>query len=329
VPAVSVVISTYDEARWDSFLAAVRSVEQQTRPPEEIVIVVDHNPTLYARVQAAMPGVVSVHNWEGSGANGARTRAVQVAKGEILAFIDDDATAEADWLEQLELGYRNPDVLGVGGRTLPVWVDGQPKWFPEEFAWVVGCTYRGMPDVESSVRNLWGCNMSFRSLAITAAGGFLGAEHGFGHVGTSPAGCEETEFCIRLRQQQPDKDLLYRPQAKVHHRVPASRTSWRYFRSRCYLEGRSKARVSQLVGGRDGMQSERAHAIHALPRGVWRGIGDFVTSRDPAGLAKATAIVTGLIWYAAGFLAGSVPPRQAYQPPSMAVLDRTTGDQVP
>ncbi len=341
MPYLSVVIRTYTEARWDYLVAAVRSVERQTRPPDEIVIVVDHNPALAARVRDALspraiepmgagtrPEVVAVENLEAVGLSGAGNSGVRAARGEILVFIDDDATAAPDWLEQLERGYRDPRVMGVGGAILPVWESGRPGWFPDEFAWVVGCSYRGLPEVEASVRNLIGCNMSFRRAAFQAAGGFRGAESGIGRVGALPMGCEETEFAIRLRQQSPDGILLHRPRAQVFHQVPAKRTSWRYFLSRCYFEGRSKARVAQLVGSRDGLQSERAHVLRTLPRGVAAGVRDFAVGRDAGGLAKAAAIVVGLTWTTAGYLVEAFANRRVPRPPAVIRPSRVTGDQL-
>ena len=327
MPNLSVILRTYTEARWDSLLAAVRSVREQSCPPDEIVVVVDHNPALYARVRAALPGVVAVENREPAGSSGAWNSGILAATGDILAFMDDDATAAPDWLEQLRLGYRDPQVLGVGGEIVPVWVDGRPAWFPDEFAWVVGCTYRGLSETESNVRNLIGCNMSFRREVFAAAGGFRGAQNGIGHMGAAPIGCDETEFCIRVRRQWPDKFMRYRPQARVYHRVPAGRANWRYFRTRCYFEGRSKARVAQLVGPQDGLESERAYTLRTLPRGVLQGIGDFALRRDAAGLGRATAIVAGLACTAAGYLAGALTARPTPRPQDATAPHGVTGEQ--
>jgi GT2 family glycosyltransferase len=109
----------------------------------------------------------------------------------------------------------------------------RPSWFPPEFDWVVGCSYSGMPETPKDVRNMFGCNMSFRRELVRELGGFR-----LGY------GCDETELCIRLRQRWPEKRVLYLPEARVFHRVPASRTRFRRFISRCYFEGGSKAVVS-------------------------------------------------------------------------------------
>jgi len=167
---------------------------------------------------------------------------------------------------------------------------------------VVGCSYRGLPESRALVRNPFGGNMSFRRRVYSTCGGF---RDGIGHVGTRPVGCEETEFCIRVRQNQPHSLVLYEPLARIAHRVPGTRTTWRYFRARCYAEGRSKAQVAHFVGARDGLATERDYTLPTLPLGVLRGMADAVQHRDASGLARAGAIVAGLALTTAGYLVGS------------------------
>jgi glycosyltransferase involved in cell wall biosynthesis len=232
--------------------------------------------------------------------SGARNSGVAAARGSVVAFLDDDAVAAPDWLERLATAYLDERVLGVGGEIEPVWETGRPRWFPVEFGWVVGCTFRGLPERTSVVRNPIGANMSFRRELFETVGGF---RSGFGRVGTRPLGCEETEWCIRAQRRRPDGVMLYEPRARVAHRVTASRVRWRYFTSRCYAEGLSKALVAQVAGKRDALASERSYVARTLPRGIARGLAD-AGRGDPAGLARAGAIVVGLSVTAAGYLVG-------------------------
>lgn len=120
---------------------------------------------------------------------------------------------------------------------LPAWESERPRWFPEEFDWVLGCTFTGREP--GTVRNLLGGNASFRREVFSVAGGFPS------HIGRTseqsrPLGCEETEFCIRVRQHRPDWTFVFEPQSVIWHRVPAARETFSYFRSRCFAEGLSK-----------------------------------------------------------------------------------------
>ena len=300
---VSVVLCAYTENRWPELVAAIDSVQHQTLPPDEIVLVIDHNPSLLARARQHFPGIEIMENRQPQGVSGSRNTGVAATHGEVIAFMDEDATAAPDWLYRLSRYYDDAHVAGVGGAIEPVWSSDRPKWFPSEFDWVVGCTYRGMPESPAWVRNLIGCNMSLRREVFQRIGGF---RSGIGRVHTTPVGCEETELCIRINQHYRQNVLLYEPQSKVYHRVPARRSRWRYFLSRCYAEGLSKAIVARYVGADEGLSSERAYTLRTLPRGILRGITDVIRRRDFSGLARSAVIITGLTLTMCGYLSGLV-----------------------
>lgn len=303
MPDFSVVICAYTQERWNKLVAAVQAVQAQTVPAWEIIVVVDHNPDLWQRVLQSIPGVIALENVEQRGLSGARNTGVKAARGEAVAFTDEDAVPAMDWLERLNQGYADPCVLGVGGAIEPVWSIGRPGWFPEEFDWVVGCTYQGMPPVTAPVRNLIGCNMSFRREVFDAIGGF---QHGIGRIGAHPVGCEETELCIRIHRYWPGAILVYEPSARVFHHVPSTRGTWHYFYSRCYYEGRSKANVTALAGSRDGLSSEWNYTLKTLPSGVCRNLLDSIRHGNIAGFARALAISAGLAITIAGYVTGKL-----------------------
>lgn len=300
---VSVVLCAYTEKRWEDLVAAIGSLQRQSLPPYELILVIDHHARLFRRARERFPQLNVIENSGKQGLSGARNTGIAAAQGDVVAFIDEDAVAEADWVERLLESYTGPEVIGVGGVIEPLWLQGRPGWFPEEFDWVVGCTYRGMPSEPAAVRNLIGCNMSFRREVFDAMGGF---QNDMGRIGTRPLGCEETEFCIRAQKNWSGGVLLYQPGARVHHRVPAWRANWRYFRQRCYAEGLSKAQVAAFVGQRDGLASERRYTLKTLPSGVIRGVIDAVRTRKPDSLARAAAIIVGLLITTVGYLVGRI-----------------------
>jgi GT2 family glycosyltransferase len=302
-PDVSVVICAYSQARWDDLDRAVRSVRAQRVRPREVVLAIDHDPVLLERVREAFPDVIAVPNRHRRGLSGARNSGLEVARGAVTAFLDDDARAEPDWIERLVLPYDDAAVAGVGGAIEPDWIEGRPSWFPAEFDWVVGCTYRGMPQERHAVRNLIGANMSFRRELFADIGGFTDC---IGRVGTRPLGCEETEFCIRARQRRPETSIVLEPAARVRHRVPGERARWRYFVSRCWAEGQSKALVARRAGARAALATERTYVVTTLTRGVARGFGDAFRRHDISGLARAAAIAGGLGLTTAGYVAGAI-----------------------
>jgi glycosyltransferase involved in cell wall biosynthesis len=315
-PVISVVICAYTTSRWEQLQASVQSVLEQDPAPHEIVVVIDHCPELetWARETFVPRGVHVVANTGVRGLSGARNTGTAVKRADVIAFLDDDAVAEPGWLAGHARHYADPTVLGVGGLVVPAWEDHEPRWFPSEFGWVVGCSYRGQPTATAPVRNPIGANMSFRQPVIEAVGGFT---ESLGRVGTSPVGCEETELSIRAAAAYPGSRILHDPGAAVRHHVPAVRGTWTYFRRRCWAEGRSKARVSHLTSSGTALASERVYVRKVLTDGVRRNLTEAGRAHDLGHLLRAAAICAGLAITAAGFGAGQISQsRQAgLEPP--------------
>lgn len=296
---VSVVICTYTAERRVTLLESIQSLRAQTTPPCEVIVAVDHEPDLLQWLRREVTDVIAVANEQRHGLAATRNSGAWAASGDVVAFLDDDALAAPDWIERLSQAYRDPHVVGVGGAVLADFERGRPPWLPEEFDWVVGCTYRGLPTSPAPVRNLIGCNMSFRLDALRRAGGFV---PGLGRVAADRTGCEETELCIRLTSRDPQAVVLYDPGARVCHKVPGARSNLGYFVARCYAEGLSKAAVARRCGATMALRSERAYARRTLPAGIRDGLVAFRRG-EAAGLARALAIALGLVVTASGFAA--------------------------
>ncbi len=296
--SISVVICAYTLDRLGEIGGAIDSVQAQTRQTLETILVIDHSPDLLEESRRRWPDVRVVPNGEAQGLSGARNSGVAESRGEVVAFLDDDAIAAPDWIEVLARAYEDPRVLGAGGAVRPRWLAGRPSWFPPEFDWVVGCTHSGMPAGRSAVRNLVGANMSLRRDALEEVGGF---RKELGRIGTLPVGCEETDLCIRISERWPDGVILYDPAAAVDHLVPAERGTLRYFRERCAAEGRSKAVLTKMLGAESGLSEERSYVRRTLPLGFLRGAGDALRG-DPAGLARSAMLGVGLVSTTAGYL---------------------------
>jgi GT2 family glycosyltransferase len=300
-PSVAVIICAYTEERWPDLLKALGSVRRQTLRVTECILVIDHNPGLFARARAEWPDVIVIENTGPRGVSGARNTGIAIARSDLIAFLDDDAVAEPDWLAYLTQPFVDERVLGTGGALEPNWVGGRPSWFPSEFQWVVGCTYRGLPTTTAPVRNPIGGSFCMRR-AVFDGVGLFGAQ--LGRVGKTPLGCEETDLSIRARRRWPTGQFVFEPRARVLHTVPRDRARWRYFRARCYAEGISKAVLASRLGSRDGLAAERRYVTSTLPTGVVRGMLDAALRGDTAGAARAAAIVGGLAWTTLGYLVG-------------------------
>ena len=301
-PTVSVVVCAYTERRWDDLRAACAEVQAQLRADDQFLLVIDHNDALLERARDTWPGLDVLANSHTRGLSGARNAAVDKAVGDIVVFLDDDAVPRPGWLDALRRPYDDPGVFGVGGRAVAAWPHGvRPDHLPPELDWIVGCSYRGLPEERGPVRNLMGCNMSLRREVFDLVGGF---DEAIGRVGTTPLGCEETQLCIRLRQARPDVEVVLEPDAVVDHTVGAERLTWTYLRRRAYAEGVSKALIGTDVG-RDAMSSELAYTRYVLPAAMRREVTRLARgNRGAAG--AAAAIPTALAGFGAGYLAARV-----------------------
>ena len=279
---VSVVISAYTEDRWSLLLQSVASVQEQGRPPLEIIVCVDHNPALLERCRVqwadeadpASAPVVVIANKYGGRLGSARNSAAEIARGDIVAFLDDDAWADPDWLERLVSPYATESVIAVGGAPIPAFEAARPDWFPPEFDWVFGCAYAGLPEAQAPVGRLIGANMSVRRPALTEIGGFHSDNH------------DDMDMCHRLKHQRPADQVVYEPAARVHHFVPAARTTWSYFWRRCFFVNKGKVEAFQQMEGAANRSADLGFVAHALSRGVSRGLRDAVHG-DPWGAARA------------------------------------------
>ncbi len=322
--SASVVICSHSEKRFELLGVTIRSVSQQTIKPAEVIVVVDHNLGLAAAVSKNFQDVKVVENANAPGLSGARNQGIAIALGEIVAFLDDDAEAAPDWLENLIRPYANEAVAGTGGFSRPQWQGTTPTWFPPEFYWVVGCSYKGLPDRTSDVRNVIGCSMSFRRSIFAEIGLF---RVGLGREATGTAGGEETEICIRILQSNPTYKIVYVPESIVAHHVSEARARFSYFRDRCISEGRSKAKVVAQVGANDGLESERSYVLKTLPMGVARGFYVALRTFEVSGLARAASIVAGLVFTLYGYLMESFSTQrqtkslQGYRPRKVIDVD--------
>lgn len=301
-PSVSVVICAHSLDRWDEIQSAVASLRTQTLAPEQKILVIDYNDELFQRSVQQFSDVLVLENAQPKGLSGARNTGLQIATGDIVAFLDDDASAEPRWLETLAASYQDPTVAGAGSRIIAKWPSTRPRWFPVEFDWVIGCSYRGLPESTSRVRNFIGAGMSYRRDVLSKVGQF---NLDLGRIGFLPVGCEETELGIRIGEMFPSSVLLHVPESRVLHSVTPVRTTFSYFIQRCYFEGFSKSRMAKLTGTSTGLSAERTYSTKVLPQGVLYGLRDAFHG-DWSGILRAGAIAIGFLTTVVGYLRASV-----------------------
>jgi glycosyltransferase involved in cell wall biosynthesis len=300
----SVVIAAHSMQRSGDLARAVASALDQQPRPLEVVVAVDNNSDLYEWVRRQLPDVVPVYHRGIRGASATRNSGARVASGSILAFLDDDVVARSEWLQNLTAPLARPDVVGVGGHVEPVWLARKPGWMPEEFLWVVGASYRGLPKTAAPVRNVWSENMAVARADFWAVDGFREEFSKTGHISRP----EDTDFCIRLTAALEGRTWWYEPSARIGHSVPPGRGTLRFFVWRCYNEGQGKAEMVVLPRPREGLRDERRHATKTLPEGVRRELCQAVAAREFVAAQRAAAIGVGLGAAGLGYLVRRARP---------------------
>lgn len=257
---ISVIISSY---RGNEALArnCVASLEFQTYLPYEVILVVDTSDerNIFSRIFSGNRKILlKVISSGKKGLAAARNYGVEASSGEVIAFIDDDATANPKWLSEIERSFlANPVAVVVGGPVKPVF-EGKP--IDEKWNWIIGCTSQ-VPLTERPI----GCNMAISRSVFTTIGGF---DETLGRVKKNLAIGEETELFLRIRKKMPGSCIICNPSAVAFHQVPKRRTTLRYMMSRAYEEGIGKAVMGKMYK----LSTEKAFLCYYVTHPDWNTV---------------------------------------------------------
>lgn len=266
LPTLSVVICTRD--RPDDLRRCLESLSTSRLEPDE-VIVVDNAPRTDAThaVARAFPSVRYVAEPR-PGLSVARNTGAVASSGDLVAYIDDDATVHPDWVRRVREEFADTSVMAVTGLLLPAALDT-----PAQVAYETPASFfhdaryqrlsYGREFLEQTKKRgppVWriggGANMAFRREAFALAGGFDE------RLGAGAAGCsEDSEFWYRLIAA--GWECHYQPAAVVfhHHREHAAPLKQQ---ARNYIRGHVGALFVQYARHRHG--GNLARAFLGLPK---------------------------------------------------------------
>ncbi|MBR2975255.1 MAG: glycosyltransferase family 2 protein [Alistipes sp.] len=246
---LSLIIATYNRAA--QLLTTLRSVaEQSARGELWECIIVDNNSTDDTR--ECVEAFIAEHAGLGlrylfeseQGLSAARNAGVRVAKGEILAFIDDDERIVPEWIEAyIELFERYDDAMSAGGPIIAEYPAGRPRWMsqyaeqPIANAMWFGEELRLFP----KGRIPGGGNMAIRRSALEAVGLF---NTSLGRSAESLIGGEECELFERMKRS--GMRCYYTPRAVMYHIIPEQKLTEAYFRRLAYNTGVSQRRRAEI-----------------------------------------------------------------------------------
>ncbi len=229
--SVSIVIATAGRAT--SLDRTLQSLRQLRYPFFEVIVVLGPSTDESAQVVARHADFVRLTTIDRLNLSAARNIGIAHARGDIVAFIDDDAIPEPDWLDLLLTGYDDPKVAQVGGFIRDNrGIDFQAKFLVvDRFGDSTDCeTY---PDNLGPNRflALTGTNFSARRDRLLEIGGF---DEEYAYF------LDETDVSVRLHDRGWGAVIV--PEAEIHHKYEAShmRTATRVPRT-MYPTARSKA----------------------------------------------------------------------------------------
>ncbi len=300
---VSVVICTYTLERYDVFASCVDSVLDQTYDDCEVVIVVDGNEAVRERVESEYGSQAEVAiycNDENRGISYSRTRGAREATGDVVAFIDDDAIAEPDWISELVAVYEQTDAIAVGGHVAPAWVTEKPAFFPAEFYWLVGCDERGFAEHMEEVRNTYGSNISYRREVFLSVGGY---DENTGRKGDRHIQAHEAPVCIRMANAY-GKGVIYTREAVVNHQLFDYRGAFGWLVFRSFWQGYSKRIMDLLLPEAKGDKNEYLGQL--LCCFVPQRIRELVAAPSTAKVMQLVAIFVFTAAVGLGYLYGLV-----------------------
>lgn len=235
---ISAVICTHNRAAY--LKKAIQSLVNQTLPKEQYeVIVVDNCSTddTKAIVEGFEPFGNLRYIYEPTlGLSQARNTGWQNARGEHIAFLDDDAIACPGWLERIVAAFEtvHPRPGSVGGKVIPIWEIERPAWLPKglEIALAI-IDWADKPlYLTEKHQFLVGANVAYPREILEACGGFRTS---LGRRGRNLLSNEEYFLERHLRKQ--NLGIYYDPQIYVYHHILAERLDKRWFYRRFFWQG--------------------------------------------------------------------------------------------
>lgn len=284
---ISVVVSTLNRA---ALLGqALRSLMSQKglSIPAEVVVVdngsTDDTAALVAREGRTAPVPVRYLYEPRPGLSYARNAGSAAARGEVVAFLDDDAWAEPEWLAELwDVYATDPAVACVGGRIVLDWPDRpRPAWLRPSFWGLLGAYDLGPRRRDLGAGDLlpFGGNISFRRSVFEARGGFRTE---LGRRGARLGAGEEVELCVRVLRA--GHRVVYAPDAVVHHLVLPHRLERGFFRRLARDSGMADTWVALARGESRVRLAARYGGLMARALAVWCLYGPLPARRFAARL---------------------------------------------
>lgn len=309
-PLLSLVVTSYTTERLNDIFELLESIKNQTYTNIETIFVAERSTELFERVkdyaeEKAIANMMVVFNDGEPGASAARNLGIKEARGEIIAFVDDDALPFPDWAQEMVQAYQDDSIIGVAGSALPLWEAESMSWFPEEFYWVISCTaFTGWDELRDT-RNAWTMNSSFRREAFDLGELFL-TETGPGNVRRYREFAEDEELTFRIKRRT-GKRIVYNPRVKVRHRVYKHKLTLGFIANYAYWIGLTRPVLKRLYpkddAGGNPLEVER-QLLKRIFTKLFPDILKNFFSHPVIAWRKLRVTITALCFVALGYFAG-------------------------
>lgn len=246
---ISIIICTYNRALYieESIVSALN--QDATGIDYEVVIInnnsTDNTDSICQRVINNHPNsAIQYYIETEQGLSAARNSGMNLAKGEIFAFIDDDAMVFPDFVRQIDQAYSKfPEMAASGGRIYPRFESKAPKWMSKFLIPLMSVIDKG-EDVKPFTGTGYpiGANMAFRKKIIEQVGNF---NTSLGRSGGNLQGGEEKDIFNRIKNK--GFSIFYLPNVRVNHVIPDARLTADYIKRMGIGIGSSeRIRVKQI-----------------------------------------------------------------------------------
>lgn len=298
---ITVAFSTFRETYFEWVIGLLKALEKQTIKDFDVIVIVNRNKRYFKKLLDTIKYGTKmsyetnvIFNPFDKGIAHSRNIALKNAKTPYIAYTDDDAIPHPRWLEELVWALELDGKTGaVTGPVFGRWEPGTKNyhvWFPKELYWIVGCTPWTIKEV-AEVRNGFASNLALKRVIVLKIGGF---SENFGYNPENLMAGEEPELGIKLVKA--GYVTLWNPNAIVFHRISEERLKTRNILVRSFIEGKSKAYLSQIYGS-DILKLETNHLQSIVKHLI---TARFLKSK--ASLLLATmAVLTGYLTYATYF----------------------------
>ncbi|MGD9580795.1 MAG: glycosyltransferase [Vampirovibrionia bacterium] len=238
---LSIIICTYNRSAFLEKLLDSLTKMSLSQELFELIIVdnasTDNTKELSERYKPYFKNFI-YHYEKQQGLSYARNTGIDISNGNVIAYIDDDATVNIEWGENVYNIYNTmtPQPAALGGKILPDWEIERPSWYPDELLSYVSCVNNGPEPKTITSNRIYGCNSIYLKEKLIQYGKF---DPKLGRVENKQFTHEEKHLLHKMEEN--NEVIFYHPDIITYHFIPKERSTYKYLVERAIGSGISGA----------------------------------------------------------------------------------------